>query len=145
MRHSRTNRDARRPCTGKTRKVRFPTRLRHLSARRWMTSLGHDRKTTTATTNGRSGLGNRSFEAGRADGEVAPIPVVHLTSTNAGRLDLGGVSARFKQRQELRAEWPKRAANTIARHYLDRGRPESSDVHRLHTKFTAAQPHQDIG
>jgi len=34
--------------------------------------IGHDRKTTTATTNGRSGLGNRSFEATRADGEVAP-------------------------------------------------------------------------
>jgi hypothetical protein len=46
-----------------------------------MTDLGHDRKTTTVTTNGRSGLGNRLFEARRADGEVAPIPAVRDTST----------------------------------------------------------------
>src|SRR5438067_11704817 len=38
-----------------------------------MAGRGHDRKTTTVTTNGRSGLGNRLFEARRADGEVAPI------------------------------------------------------------------------
>src|SRR5438045_4487638 len=52
-----------------------------------MAGRGHDRKTTTVTTNGRSGLGNRLFEARRADGEVAPIAAVRGANDRTVEVD----------------------------------------------------------
>src|SRR4029077_8445252 len=92
------------------------------------------------TTNGLSGLGNRSFEAGRADGEVSPIPDLPAlaqergdsTQTGHDRLSLYSItsSARARDRRrdyEFTAQpklgngrgalerWPRKQALTIGR------------------------------
>ena len=98
-----------------------------------MTAVGHDRKATTAATNGRSRRGNRSFKAtlrrrqGSADCGPSPFSVIPLGPT--------GSRSRLPRREEFRS-----STDSVARPLRDPHRDVGSALFYMYGEDAETEP-----